>query len=230
MSHVNSILALRQRELAESTREFRTRGGKVIRCQQCLLSRVNCICVAKPQVSSRSAFCFVMYKGESYKPSNTGRLIADVVADNHAFLWHRTEPDDELLALLANDRYAPILVFPHEYAEPQRCINSPDELPALAEGKTPLFVMFDGTWREAKKMFRSGYLSTLPVLGLQPAQASSYLMRDAAHLHQLSTVEVGIQVLGMAGDDEAAKALAGYFALFCQSYLLVRPQLLAKNR
>lgn len=228
--HPNSVLQLREQQLAEATKPFRARGSKVLRCSHCLLPRRDCICAARPQVVCASAFCFIMHRGESRKPSNTGRLIADVVADNHAFLWHRTEHDTALLNLLQDNRYTPILVFPQEYAEPSRCIRSPQGLPAVIAGRTPLFVMLDGTWREAKKIFKSPYLAALPVLGIQPERASTYLMRDSAHIHQLCTAEVAIEVLRLAQENTAADALAGYFNLFCRNYALVRPQLYEKPR
>jgi hypothetical protein len=229
MSHSNSILMLRLQELTQSTRTFRARGSKVIRCDACLLPQADCICAAKPTVFCRSAFCFLMYKGEAYKPSNTGRLIADVAPDNHAFLWQRTEFDPRLLALLQDARYAPVVVFPHEYAEPQRRIYTP--LAAQADtGKIPLFIMLDGTWREAKKMFKSPYLADLPVLGIQPIGSSRYLMRDAAMAYQLCTAEVGIEVLKLAQEMEAAKALEDYFAVFCRNYAVIKPHLHEKRR
>lgn len=228
--HCNSVMQIRQQELAQSTRPFRSRGSKVIRCPVCLLPQADCICAARPTVTCRSAFCFVMYKGEAYKPSNTGRLIADVAPDNHAFLWDRTCPDPRLLALLDDPAYAPVLVFPHEYAQAPRCIHDPLQLPAVVAGRKPLFVMLDGTWREAKKMFRSPYLQALPVLGFQPEAASAYLMRDAALAHQLCTAEVGIAVLQRAQEPAAATALQDYFTLFCQRYTVVRPHLLEKAR
>jgi len=230
VTHSNAVLTLRRQELAQSTRAFRARGGKAIRCDTCVMPQSDCMCADRPSVSSQSAFCFLMYKGEVYKPSNTGRLICDVAADNHAFLWDRTQPDPHLLALLQDPRYAPIVVFPHEYAGPERCIMHPQQVPAVIGGKQPLFVMLDGTWREAKKMFRSPYLASLPVLGIQPQQVSAYLMRDAAAPHQLCTAEIGIAILRLMQDDIAADALASYFTLFCQRYTLVRPHLLEKDR
>ena len=228
--HTNSILNLRQQELAQSTRAFRGRGSKVIRCDHCVMPRPDCICDAKPTTICRSAFCFLVYKGEAYRPSNSGRLIADVAPDNHAFLWQRTEHDPRLLALLADSRYAPMVVFPHAYAEDHRQLHSPLELEAVQAGKIPLFVLLEGTWREAKKMFRSPYLAELPVLGIQPQQASRYLMRDAALDYQLCTAEVGVEVLKLAQEADVAQALADYFATFCRHYTVVRPHLLDKQR
>ena len=225
MSHSNSVLALRSAELAKATRVFNARGSKVKRCESCLLPKTECICAAKPQVSSHSAFCFIMYTGECYKPSNTGRIIADVVADNHAYVWDRTRPDAAMLALLNDPRYAPIVVFPHQYAQSERCIDSPQQLDGIQQGKTPLFVMLDGTWREAKKMFKSPYLDKLPVLGIQPQQASGYVLREAAHLHQLCTAEVAVHVLQLANDTVAAAALQAYFNRFRQAYIAGKPHL-----
>ena len=225
MSDTNSVLKLRTQELAKATRVFNARGSKVKRCEQCLLPAADCICASKPSVSSHCAFCFIMYTGECYKPSNTGRIIADVIADNHAYVWDRTRPDPAMLALLADDNYAPVVVFPQQYAEAERCIDSPLALPAVQQGKTPLFVMLDGTWREAKKMFKSPYLANLPVLGIQPEQASGYKLREAAHLHQLCTAEVAIAVLQLANDSAAADALATYFDVFRRAYIVGKPHL-----
>ena len=219
--HSNSVARLRLQELANARRPFLARGSKTVRCPQCLLAQANCLCAERPQAGARSAVLFIMYHGEVFKPSNTGRLIADVVADNHAFQWDRTRHDPQLLALLADPRYQPIVIFPHQYAEPECCIDAPAQLPAVADGtKIPLFVFLDGTWREAKKMFRSSYLQGLPVLGIQPQQASAYQLREAAHLHQLCTAEVAVEVLTLAGDTDAAAALQTYFDLFRERYLL----------
>lgn len=225
MSHTNSVLLLRNQQLALSTRVFNARGSKVKRCEQCLLPSSACICAAKPTVASHSAFCFIMYTGECYKPSNTGRIIADVIPNNHAFVWDRTQPNPEMLALLANERYAPIVVFPQQYAQAERCINSPQQVAHAANSKIPLFIMLDGTWREAKKMFKSPYLANLPVLGIQPEQASSYQLREAAHLHQLCTAEVAIEVLKLARDNAAAIALTDYFNVFRRAYMVGKPHL-----
>ena len=92
--------------------------------------------------------------------------------------------------------------------------------------KIPLFVMLDGTWREAKKMFsKSPYLDGFPVLGIQPEQSSLYQLREAAHDHQLCTAEVGIAVLELAGDIKASQDLAEYFAVFRKNYIAGKPHI-----
>ncbi|MBU2979917.1 DTW domain-containing protein [Alteromonas sp. C1M14] len=213
-------MALRLQELATSTRPFITRGSKVVRCEGCLLPQLNCICAVRPTPSANSAFVFLMAKGECYKPSNTGRLIADVCKHNFAFVWSRTAPQPDLLALLDSPHYQPIVIFPHESAPAQRCISAVPEV----MGKTPLFIMLDGTWREAGRMFRkSAYLQAFPVLGIQPEQLSSYALREASHAHQLCTAEVGVEILKLAGEHACAASLQHYFLQFRQQYLKGKP-------
>lgn len=222
-------MVLRARELLKTRKPFAARGSKVKRCPTCLLPLTGCICASRPAPLAGSAFCFIMYYGEAFKPTNTGRLIADVMQDNHAYVWDRTRPDESLLALLADARYAPILIFPHQYAAPERCIHSPGEAAGVQEGKVPLYVMLDGTWRQAKKMFNSPCLASLPVLGIDPENASSYQLREAAHKHQLCTAEVAAMILARGGETDAALALAGYFEVFRRNYIAGKPHMVLRE-
>ncbi len=221
MNHNNSVLLLRERELLKSTKPFNARGSKLKRCETCLLAEVHCICFAKPAPCAKSAFLLLMYNFEYFKPSNTGRLIADIAQDNFAFIWDRTQPDQALLDLLNDPQYQPIIIFPSEYAATDRCI----EKPAKTDKKL-LFILLDGTWREAKKMFKnSPYLNDFPVLGIQAETASNYRLREAAHLHQLCTAEVAIEVLKLVDEVLAAQQLSSYFATFCKNYMAGKPHL-----
>ncbi len=222
-------MALRARELLKTRRPFLARGSKVKRCGDCLLPVTGCICAERPSPRQGSAFCLVMYWGEPFKPSNTGRLIADVMQDNHAFLWDRTQPDPALLSLLESPRYLPIVVFPHQYAPASRCIHALAELPEATDGRTPLYIMLDGTWREAKKMFKSPYLAHLPVMGIDPEHPSLYQLREAVHKHQLCTAEVAAMVLAINGEEASAAALATYFDVFRRRYIAGKPHMVLRE-
>ncbi len=122
-----------------------------------------------------SRFCLVMFDTEPMKPSNTGRLIADILPDTEAFQWSRTEPPQALLDLVAHPDYQPMVVFPASYAGPERQVLS-----APPSGKPPLFIMLDGTWTEARKMFRkSPYLDALPIISVDLSRISAYHLREA---------------------------------------------------
>jgi DTW domain-containing protein YfiP len=109
------------------------------------------------------------------------------------------------------------VVFPGEYAEPERVI---EELPPLATGKRPLFILLDATWTEARKMFRkSPYLNRFPVLSLRPEQLSRYRLRRSKRDEHLCTAEVAALCLELAGEPQAAVALDAWLDLFTEHYL-----------
>src|SRR5471030_2089378 len=175
MKH-NAVLALRQFRLDRATRPYRARGCRVLRCESCLLPLTLCLCdhIVASQASCR--FCLIMFDSEPLKPSNTGRLIADILPDTQAFLWSRTEPDPALLTAIADPERQPYVVFPAANAGPgRRVVHTID-----SQGKPPLFIMLDGTWPEAGKMFRkSPYLAQLPILSLNLDTVSAYRLRES---------------------------------------------------
>ena len=216
----NAVLRLRAERLARATRPFLARGNRTIRCQRCLLPQKNCLCATISPQPARSRFCLVMFDTEPMKPSNTGRLIADILPDTKAFGWSRTEPDPALLAAVQNPDVQPMVVFPESYADAGRPILNAPPL----TGKPPLFIMLDGTWTEARKMFRkSPWLDGLPVMSLTLTTPSNYTLREAHGAGQHCTAEVAAELLAQAGDNAAAQALADHFNLFRQRYLAGKP-------
>lgn len=130
----NAVLRLRAERLAKSTRPYLARGSRVIRCQGCLLPKRNCLCSHIEPQQADSRFCLVMFDTEPLKPSNTGRLIADILPNTQAFMWSRTEVDPALLAAIADPTRQPYVVFPASFVEPPRPVFT-----ALPPGKTAAF-------------------------------------------------------------------------------------------
>ena len=91
-------------------------------------------------------------------------------------------------------------------------------------GKPPLFIILDGTWAEARKMFRkSTYLNQFPVFSLNVDAASAYQLREASRAEQHCTAEVAAALLQQAGDMPAADGLNQHFRYFRQQYLAGKP-------
>lgn len=92
-------------------------------------------------------------------------------------------------------------------------------------GKPPLFIMLDGTWPEARKMFRkSPYLDHLPVISVDLSRLSAYRLREIHAEGQYCTAEVAIALLDLAGDTEAATSLGEHFTRFKTRYLAGKTQ------
>lgn len=218
----NSVARLRTERLARSLKPFVARGSRIPRCAACRLAHSHCMCAWRPKVAAHAGVCLLMHDIEALKPSNTGWLIADVVADNSAFGWSRVEVDERLLALLDDPQWQPYVVFPAEYAEPPRVVQTVEP----ASGKRPLFILLDATWTEARKMFRkSPYLDRFPVLSLTPEQQSRYRLRRSTRGEHLCTAEVAAMCLELAGDSPAAEALDAYLDVFSERYLGFKRQL-----
>ena len=215
---------LRTERMARSVKPFLARGGiKGPRCAGCRLVPSHCMCDLRPQVSTTAGVCLLMADIEPLKPSNTGWLIADVVPDTFAFGWARTEVAPDLLALLADPQWSPMVVFPGEFVAPERVVH---RAPTLAAGQRPLFILLDATWAEARKMFRkSPYLNHLPVLSLHPNQVSGYQLRRSRRGDHFCTSEVASLCLALAGERAAAHTLDAYLAVYSHHYLRAKHQI-----
>lgn len=225
----HAVSRLRTQRLARSTRPFLSRGGpRGERCEGCRLRPSHCLCALRPLLPSEAGICLLMHDAEPLKPSNTGWLIADVLAETHAFGWARTEADPALLALLADPQWQPYVVFPGEFVDPpQRVVQTLSAAP-VSGGRRPLFVLLDATWPEARKMFRkSPYLDRFPVLSLHPDQVSGYRLRRSRRDDHFCTSEVAalcLELTGGARDRQAGRVLESYLAVFTEHYLRAKNQ------
>jgi DTW domain-containing protein len=224
----HAVARLRATRLARSSKPFLARGGfKRERCEGCRLLPSHCLCALRPTMATRAGVCLLMADIEPLKPSNTGWLVADVVADTFAFGWARTDTDPALLALLGDPQWQPFVVFPGQYAAPGRVVHAVPPPDASADGadKRPLFILLDGTWAEARKMFgRSPYLDALPVLSLAPEQPSQYQLRNSGRDDHLCTSEVAALCMGLAGEPAVDATLSAYLAVFTHHYLCAKNQ------
>ena len=205
-------------------REFKARGSFVTRCAGCNLPVLNCLCPYKVKAESAAQIWLLTHPLEHFKPTNTGRLIGDVITTTQVFTWYRTAPDAQLAALLKDPRYAPFVIFPDDqpdYAD--RVVGIETVHAAKAQARIPVFVILDGTWRQARRMFRkSPYLDGLPVLPLKTERETRYRLRKPASKAHLCTAEVAIELLRQGGDTAAADVLDDYFEVFNDSYAASR--------
>ena len=227
----HAVSRLRTERLARSAKPFLARGGpRGERCAGCRLVPSHCLCALRPVVATTAGVCLLMADIEPLKPSNTGWLIADVVADTFAFGWARTEVAPALLALLADPQWQPYVVFPGEFVASERVvtqlIGASDPRSGAAWRPRPLFVLLDATWPEARKMFRkSPYLDHLPVLSLASEQISRYKLRRSRRDDHFCTSEVAALCLDLAGESLAAQTLEAYLDVFTHHYLRAKNQL-----
>lgn len=223
MKKPHAVATLRSQRLAASSKPYLARGSASVRCAGCRLVASHCLCDLRPKLAVNAGVCLIMGDIEALKPSNTGWLVADVVPDTFAFTWARTAVDPQLLAVLRDPQWQPYVVFPAEFVQPERVVTSvaPQAQPTSERpAKRPLFVLLDGTWSEARKMFRkSPYLDAFPVLSLHPGISSNYRLRRSSRDDHFCTSEVAALCLALAQEPVAASTLANYLDVFTNHYL-----------
>lgn len=220
---VNQFLQLRERRLQESTREFLARGKSVQRCESCQLADYACICEWKITLDSSCEFVLLMHRNEVFKPTNTGRLIADIFpTKTHVFCWNRTQPDENLVEILRDRQRRCLIVFPAEAAESGTSSHGiVDEVPE--DKKINTFILLDGTWKQSGRMFHlSRWLDDIPCVALPDLSSRGYAVRKSHQENYVSTAEAAALCLTMVGDVLASSVLTNYFQLFNQHYLATR--------
>lgn len=195
------------------------RGYKLLRCPTCYLPVAGCICALTPTIHTQSQWWILIHPDEGIKPTNTARLIGATIPHTCFFPWYRTAPPTALVALLRDRRFMPYLLFPHGdptlFARLRERPWQPDRVPA--------FVLLDGTWTQAHKMFsRSLYLHGIPRIAIQPQRPSAYRLRRQRCAEHLSTVEVAIALLEQIAEPTASSILQAYFRLFAESSMAAR--------
>ncbi len=205
-------------------REFKGRGSFVERCPNCDLPALNCLCPYRTRAESEARVWLLTHPMEHHKPTNTGRLIRDVLPDTEVFTWYRTLPDPRLLALLDESRYAPFVVFPDDQPDYAESVVGMDAVATQkAHGRIPVFIILDGTWRQCRRIFRkSPYLDSLPVLPLVTERLTRYRLRKPVSAAHLCTAEVAAELLTQSGDVTAGEVLDDYFDVFNDSYAASR--------
>lgn len=219
---MGSFSDLRARCFSTSTRPYRARGASVERCGACQLAEPWCICPWQIRLQSSIEFLLILHRDEVFKPTNSGRLLADIFPGQcHAYEWSRIEPAEDLLAKLRDPCRNVVILFP---PRDDRQIHVVEE-GALPDGKLLTVVVLDGTWRQASRMLRlSPWLAKVPLLSIDAPQVSRYQVREAPVAGQLATAEAAAQVLAAVGDLSGAGTVRDYFEVFSNHSLASRRQ------
>ncbi|WP_237067700.1 tRNA-uridine aminocarboxypropyltransferase [Microbulbifer guangxiensis] len=144
------------------------------------------------------------HERELDRPTNTG-TVAMAAASGlvQRIVWSRTNPDPLLERLATTGKLA--LVYP--------AVDS--QQPSRPVGEFDHFLLLDGTWQEARKMFnRTPYLAFLPRVCLQPEASSNYQLRRNQLEGGLCTAECVVELLRAKGNLQLAEEVTARFVEF----------------
>jgi DTW domain-containing protein YfiP len=140
------------------------------------------------------------HQRERFKKSNTGSLIVDVIGEKaHVVVWNRVAPDPDLLKTIGEGSIA--LLYP-----------SVDSQPVSEASDYQNYIIIDGTWQEAQKIYnRSPYLKYLPAIEIPANKPSAYHLRRNQREGGLCTAECAIEILKGRGFSLLANDLQSTF-------------------
>ena len=213
----HSVDLLREECKTESMRPFIARGSNAVRCNHCLMAEFACFCHLRKSMSSPIEFVLLFHRDEIHKPTNSGRLIADLFPlDTQAYLWSRTDPSEPLLHLLESQRGNCTVLFPNtETAQAQNRPFRSVAPPSQQNNKKHTFIILDGTWKQASKMFhQSEWLKDIPHFEINSEAQRSFLVRHSSHQMQFATAEVTAMLLDTLGHEKHSQHLLSYYQAF----------------
>lgn len=222
---------LREQCKQESMRPFQARGSNLVRCSYCLMSKDACFCHLRKVSRSPIEFILLFHRDEIHKPTNSGRLIADLFPqDTKAYIWSRTEPSASLLKHLQQIQENCTILFPNTEIAKSRGRKLRTNLPSESAEQKHTFIILDGTWKQASKMFhQSEWLKHIPHFEISSEAKRSFLVRHSSHNMQFATAEVSAMLLDTLGHLEQSQRLLHYYQAFNQRCLNSRRRLQPKQ-
>ncbi|BCG19220.1 tRNA-uridine aminocarboxypropyltransferase [Vibrio alginolyticus] len=169
----------------------------------------NCMCSLMPKLTSEHNILLLMHPNELKRDTNTGQLLEQCQLSIERVIWDRKQPPAELLTLLADPWRYPVLLFPCEESITLEHVV----LQSQQQTKTPLFIILDATWQEARKMInKSRWLEGIPTMGLSASADSQYQLRRNQQQGNLCTFEVAAHLLGQLGEQNNQQQMQRFFA------------------
>jgi len=148
-------------------------------------------------------FTLLTHSKELEKPSNTGKLVVEILGSAaEQIRWDRLTPPEKLVAEIEAGGVA--LLYPGTTDEPAGDLTGIRHI-----------ILIDGTWHEARRIHqRSPYLQKVRRICLKPTEKSSYNLRKNQIESGLCTAECVMEILRNSGNSSDADRLRERFLTF----------------
>ena len=157
------------------------------RCYKCFRHVESCFCKYIKPVDSGIKFVFLMHPKEAkHQRTGTGRLSHLTLPDSEILVGLDFTKNERLLALLANPRYFPVMLYPGEEAWTAK----KEKFAQTVGNRTLLVLVVDATWFCSRKIIEhSPNLLTLPRLSFYGEYRSVFTFKREPRPEYISTIE-----------------------------------------
>ena len=189
------------------------------RCLGCGLTPATCVCAELPRVRFSTPVAIVQHVREKHKPTNTGRLFANLVES--ASLLSCEIPGVPFDPTPLRDPSVEWrLIFPRDGAP----VLDPGQ-PAAA-GRRVGFVLLDGTWSQCARLSRRlPGVAQLPCFALPAGPPSFWTVRTQPREGGCSTFEAAVRALELVEGSGAVAPLRQAFAMITARLLFMKGKL-----
>ncbi len=189
--------------MSGAPRRLPCRRHRLPRCRVCGLHRSICVCPLLPRVDVPCRLLLVQHAVEIDRPTNTGRLAAHMWPNSRILPYGlRGVPFDEAPLL------DPSLHYRLLHPAPGALVLSEEEIASAGPPDRTVFVILDGSWRQAAHMARRiPALRAMPGYRLPDGPAGRWQIRRPRKAHELCTVEAVVRIVGLLGRGEEARRM-----------------------
>ena len=183
------------------------------RCPNCKVHLDNCFCQELIPFSLKTKLSLIIYKKEAELSTNTAHVAYKILTNSEHF--YRGFIGEELSkTFVDHDNYHPIFLFPSE--------DSTELTPELLSTiqKPVNLIVPDGTWRQAKKIYRrTPQFNLIQQVKITPKQTSIYPFRKQKFDEGLCTYEAIAHALKIIEGEAVYEKLMDNFDTFIQAHL-----------
>ncbi|KIG14168.1 hypothetical protein DB30_07094 [Enhygromyxa salina] len=203
------------------------------RCDGCGLHEELCVCAHRPKLSLATALLVVQNNKERNKPTNTARLLPQVLTNCELIQFGVRELEFDASALTRSERDY-LLIFPRVH-DPEG--GTPEPAPILDRAQLDArkaarpdaiqtVVLLDGTWAQCSRMSRRvPELAAMQAFALPEGPPSHWGVRVPSEPSRISSFEAGARVIELAEGPEPARALQTYFDHVAAGMLFMKAKL-----
>ena len=157
------------------------------RCYKCFKPQKDCLCKFTHEFDPGIKFLFLMHPKEAkHQRTGTGRLSHLTLPDSEILVGLDFTKNERLLALLADPRYFPVMLYPGEEAWTAK----KEKFAQTVGNRTLLVLVVDATWFCSRKIIEhSPNLLTLPRLSFYGEYRSVFTFKREPRPEYISTIE-----------------------------------------
>ncbi|PRQ02797.1 DTW domain protein [Enhygromyxa salina] len=205
------------------------RRFEATRCEGCGLHEQLCVCAQRPRLALKTAILVVQNNKERNKPTNTARLLPQVLDNCELIRFGARGVAFDPSPLTRPERdYS--LIFPR-VRDPEG--RAPELAPPLdparfAAGRAAAqtVVLLDGTWAQCSRMSRRvPELAAMQAFALPPGPPSHWGVRTPSEPSRISTFEAAVRVVELVEGPGPALALQTYFDQVAAGMLFMKAKL-----